>query len=85
MVLKILMLHFTGIFIVYLRFDNIIYTFNENSQLTHDIVKAPKLTSHKKAPNIKKWFKEYMPPTITSAPQMGTTHPPNFTPFTHHS
>jgi len=82
MVLKIL--SHAGIFIIYLRFYMIIYTFNKNSQLTHDVIKAPKLTSHEKAPNIKKWFKEYTPPTTTPAPQIGTTHPPNFIPFTHH-
>jgi hypothetical protein len=86
MVIKILMLSLphAGIFIVYLGLDNIIYSFNENSQLSHDVIKAPKLTSHKKAPNIKKWFKDYMQPTITPAPQIGTTHPPNLTPCTHH-
>src|SRR3989344_466206 len=65
-----------GIFIIYLRFDNIVYTFNENSQLSHDVVKAPKLTSHEKAANIKKWCKEYTPPTTTPAPQIGTTLAP---------
>ncbi len=73
-----------GIFIVYLGFMDAVYTFNENSQLNHNVVKAPKLTSHKKAANIKKWFKEYMLPTVSAAPHIGTTLSPNFTCCAHH-
>jgi hypothetical protein len=73
-----------AVIFIYLRFDNVVYSFNKNLQLSHDVVKAPKLTSHEKVPNIKKWFKDYMQPTITPALQIGTTHPPNLTPCTHH-
>jgi GTP cyclohydrolase III len=34
--------------IIYIGFDNLIYTFNKSSHLTHNVVKVPLWTLHKK-------------------------------------